>query len=149
MCNFVFVENLKETLKLGENLSQQLNPQSIVLLQGPIGAGKTSFVQGIARGLSISEDITSPTFALSHHYNSGKIPLIHLDLYRLEDVSSAKEVFFSEEEEALQSQAILVIEWPELIEPDIDNFWKKEISYAKNYGRNYEIRDPKNLLTFS
>ena len=145
----MFVENLFETLNLGEKLSQKLNPQSIVLLKGPIGAGKTSFVQGIARGLSISEDITSPTFALSHHYNSGKIPLIHLDLYRLENITSAKEVFFSEEEEALQSKAILVIEWPELIEPLIESFWKIEISYAKNFGRHYEIRDPKNLLTFS
>tara|TARA_B100001109_G_C18794971_1_gene442000 strand:- start:5 stop:442 length:438 start_codon:yes stop_codon:yes gene_type:complete len=145
----VFVENLIETFHLGEKLSQKLNPQSIVLLQGPIGAGKTSLVQGIAKGLSITEDITSPTFALSHHYSSGKIPLIHLDLYRIENISSAKEVFFSEEEEALQSQAILVVEWPELIEPIIDNFWKVEISYAKNYGRHYEIRDPKNLLTFS
>ena len=145
----MFVENLKETLNLGERISQKLNPQSIVLLKGPIGAGKTSFVQGIARGLSISEDITSPTFALSHHYSSGKIPLIHLDLYRLENSSSAKEVFFSEEEEALQREAILVIEWPELIEPLIKDFWKIEISYAKNYGRNYLIRDPKNFLTIS
>ena len=149
MNDFVFVENLKETLNLGEKLSHKLNPQSIVLLKGPIGAGKTSFVQGIAKGLSISEDITSPTFALSHHYSSGKIPLIHLDLYRLENSSSAKEVFFSEEEEAFQNKAILVIEWPELIEPLIKDFWKIEISYAKNYGRNYLIKDPKNLLTFS
>ena len=145
----MFIENLNETLYLGEKLAQKLNPESIVLLQGPIGAGKTSFVQGIAKGLSISEDITSPTFALSHHYNSGKIPLIHLDLYRLTNLASAKEVFFSEEEEALQSQAILVIEWPELIEPLIENFWKIEISYANNFGRHYKIRDPKNLLTFS
>ena len=145
----MFVENLEETLNLGKKLSQKLNPQSIVLLKGPIGAGKTSFVQGIARGLSISEDITSPTFALSHHYNSGKIPLIHLDLYRLEKVSSAKEVFFSEEEEAIQRQAILVIEWPELIEPLIENFWRININYAKNHGRHYEIREPKNFLTIS
>ena len=145
----MFIENLKDTLNLGEKLSHKLNPQSIVLLQGPIGAGKTSFVQGIAKGLSISEEITSPTFALSHHYNSGKIPLIHIDLYRLERVSAAKEVFFSEEEESIQKKAILVVEWPELIEPVIDNFWKIKISYAINSGRHYEIRDPKNLLTFS
>ena len=145
----MFIENFEETLNLGEKISHKLNSQSIVLLKGPIGAGKTSFVQGIAKGLCISEEVTSPTFAISHHYNSGKIPLIHLDLYRLEDISSAKEVFFSEEEEAVQRKAILVIEWPELIEPFIKDFWKIEISYAKNYGRHYEIRDPKNLLTFS
>jgi len=145
----VFVENLTETLDLGMKLSQKLNPQSIVLLNGPIGAGKTSFVQGIAQGLSISEDITSPTFALSHHYSSGRIPLVHIDLYRITNISAAREFFYSEEEEALQIQAILVIEWPELIEPLIENYLKVDISYAKNYGRNYEIRDPKNLLTFS
>ena len=145
----MFVENLKETLNLGGKFSQKLNPQSIVLIQGPIGAGKTSFVQGIAKGLSISEDVTSPTFALSHHYNSGKIPLIHIDLYRLNNIAAARELFFNEEEEAQLNQAILVIEWPELVEPIIDNFWKIKISYAKNFGRHYEIRDPKNLLTFS
>ena len=144
----MFIENLTETLNLGEKLSKKLNPKSIVLLQGPIGAGKTSFVQGIAKGLSITEDITSPTFALSHHYNSGKIPLIHLDLYRLDNINSAKEVFFSEEDEALQLEAIIVVEWPELIEPLIENFWKVEIKYGKNYGRHYEVRDPKNFLTF-
>ena len=144
----MFIENFTETINLGRKLAQELNPQSIVLLQGPIGAGKTSFVKGIAKELSISEDITSPTFALSHHYNSGKIPLIHLDLYRLDNSSMAKELYLAEEEEANQNKAILVIEWPELIQPIIDNYWKIEISYAKNYGRNYKIWDPKNSLTF-
>ena len=145
----MFVETYTETINLGRKFAQGLKPQSIVLLQGPIGAGKTSFVQGIAKELSISEDITSPTFALSHHYNSGKIPLIHLDLYRLEYSSMAQEFYLAEEEEANQNKAILVIEWPELIQPIIDNFWKIEISYAKNYGRNYKIWDPKNSLTFA
>ena len=145
----MFIGNLTETIKLGRKFAKGLNPQSIVLLQGPIGAGKTSFVQGIAEGLSISEDITSPTFALSHHYNSGTIPLFHLDLYRLENSLMAQEFFITEEEEANQIEAILVIEWPQLVEPIIDNFWKIEISYAKNSGRNYKIWDPKNSLTFS
>ena len=145
----MFVENLSETIKLGKQFSKELDSQSIVLLQGPIGAGKTSFVKGIAEGLSISEDITSPTFALSHHYNSGKIPLFHLDLYRIKNSLLAKEVYIEEEEEANKNEAILVIEWPQLIETIIDNFWKIEISYAKNSGRNYKIWDPKNLLTFS
>ena len=145
----MFVGNLAETIQLGRKFAQGLNPKSIVLLDGPIGAGKTSFVQGIGKGLSILEDITSPTFALSNHYNSGTIPLIHLDLYRLENSLMAKEFFIAEEEEANQNEAILVIEWPQLVEPIIDNFWKIEISYANNWGRNYKIWDPKNLLTFS
>ena len=145
----MFVENFTETINLGRKFAQELNPQSIVLLKGPIGAGKTSFVKGIAKELSISEDITSPTFALSHHYNSGEIPLIHMDLYRLDNSSMAKELYLAEEEEAHQNKAILVIEWPELIQPIIDNFWKIEISYAKDFGRNYKIWDPKNALTFA
>ena len=68
----MFVENLQETLNLGEKISHKLNPQSIVLLKGPIGAGKTSLYKELQRAI-YSEDITSPTFALSHHYNSGKI----------------------------------------------------------------------------
>ena len=67
----MFVETYTETINLGRKFARVLKPQSIVLLQGPIGSGKTSFVQGIAKELSIAEDITSPTFALSHHYNSG------------------------------------------------------------------------------
>ena len=140
----MFVENLSETIKLGKKFAQSLKPLSIVLLKGPIGAGKTSFVQGIAKGLSIAEDITSPTFALSHHYHSGTIPLMHLDLYRLESSSIAMEFFLSEEEEAYQNNGILVIEWPHLIKPIIDNYWEIEIDYAKNFGRNYTISDPKN-----
>ena len=145
----MFVANLKETINLGKKFAQRLNPYSIVLLEGPIGSGKTSFVQGIADGLSISEDITSPTFALSHHYVSGTIPLIHIDLYRLENSLMAQEFFITEEEEAYINKAIMVIEWPQLIEPIIDNFWKIEISYAKNYGRDYTIWDNKNSLTSS
>ena len=144
----MFVENLKDTLKLGKKFAQCLNPESIILLQGPIGVGKTSFVQGIASGLSIEEDITSPTFSLSHHYSSGTIPLIHIDLYRLENRVLAREFFLSEEEEAIQNEAIMIIEWPELIEPLLNNFWKIEISYAEKFGRNYKIWDPKNSLTF-
>ena len=117
------------------------------LLQGPMGSRKTTFVQGIAKGLFIEQEITSPTFALSHHYNSGKIPLIHIDLYRLEDSFIAREFFISEEEEALQNEAIMVIEWPELIKPLLNNFWKIEISYATKFGRNYKIWDTKNSLT--
>ena len=144
----MFVENLKETIQLGKKFAQVLYPKSIVLLQGPLGAGKTSFVQGIAEGLCIKEEVTSPTFSLSNHYITGTIPLIHMDLYRLEESLIAQEFFASEEEEAIENESIIVIEWPELIKPVLNNFWRIEISYAINIGRNYKIWDPKNSLTF-
>ena len=143
----MFVENLTETILLGKEFAQKLDPKSIVLLEGPIGSGKTSFVKGIAEGLLITDQVTSPTFALSHHYKSGKIPLIHMDLYRLENKFSAIEFFAEEEEEANEIGAILVIEWPQLIKPSIDKYWKIEINYNEDFGRNYTIWDPKNSLT--
>ncbi len=135
----MFLENLSETLLFGKNFAQNLKPLSILLLKGPIGAGKTSFVQGIANGLLINESITSPTFALSQHYYSGKIPLIHMDFYRLKDKLSAEELFLEEEEELNQNGGIMVIEWPEIILPVIGMYTLIEFSYGKEFGRYYKI----------
>tara|TARA_B100000609_G_scaffold141446_1_gene113555 strand:+ start:446 stop:868 length:423 start_codon:yes stop_codon:yes gene_type:complete len=140
----VFLENLSETILFGKEFAQRLKPFSILLLKGPIGSGKTSFVQGIAEGLSIDESITSPTFALSHHYYSGKLPLIHMDLYRLKDSLSAEELFLEEEEELNQNGGIMIIEWPELIIPIIEIYLLVEFSYGKEFGRFYKIIDHTN-----
>ena len=138
----MFLSSTSETIKFGKIFTKNLKPKSIVLLKGPIGAGKTSFVQGIGEGLSIKETITSPTFALSHHYQSGLIYLIHMDLYRIENSLSAKELFLEEEEELEANNGILIIEWPELILPMIDNYWMIEINYADPFGRNFQIWEP-------
>ena len=140
----MYLESLSETILFGKNFAKKLKPHSIVLLKGPIGAGKTSFVQGLGEGLSIKESITSPTFALSHHYYSGEIPLIHMDLYRLNDSLAAEELFLEEEEELNQNKGIMIIEWPELILPFIDSYWLIEISYGKECGRYYKIIDNQN-----
>ena len=113
--------DLQATLELGANLARlwlDLPPEArpILLLEGDLGAGKTSLVQGIARGLGIGEPITSPSFALAHRY-SGLLQgrptqLVHLDLYRLEQPASADELFFQEEEEAQALGALLAVEWP-------------------------------------
>ena len=113
----MFIGNLQETIEFGKKFAKELNPKSIILLQGPIGAGKTSFVQGIAEGLCIKEDITSPTFSLSHHYDSGTIPLIHMDLYRLEESLIAQEFFASEEEEAIENESIIAVSYTHLTLP--------------------------------
>ncbi len=138
----MFLRSTSETIKFGKDFTKNLKAKSILLLKGPIGAGKTSFVQGIGEGLSIKETITSPTFALSHHYQSGLRYLIHMDLYRIENSLSAKELFLEEEEELEATNGILIIEWPELVLPIIDNYWLIEINYADRYGRNFQIWEP-------
>jgi len=141
----VLLENLSATILFGENFAKKLPPLSKVLIKGPIGAGKTSLVQGIGKGLAIKENITSPTFALSHHYSSGTKPLIHMDLYRLENDLAAKELFLEEEEELSISEGILVVEWPELILPLVDFYWLIKIDYAKDAGRFLKIYEPKSF----
>jgi len=139
----VFFKNTSETIAFGKDFVTNLKPKSIVILKGPIGAGKTSFVKGIGQGLCIKESITSPTFSLSNHYGSGSMHLIHMDLYRIENSLSAKELFIEEEEELETNNGLLIIEWPELIEPILEIYWKIEINYAFKDGRNFNIYEPK------
>ena len=141
----MLLQNLEETIKFGNNFSLKLKAKSKILLKGQIGTGKTSLVKGIAQGLEIKESITSPTFALSHHYDSGKIPLIHMDLYRLENTLSAEELFLEEEEELEQNNGIMVIEWPEKIISLVQDYWLIEINYTEGSGRKLKIYDPCNL----
>ena len=138
----MFLKSTSETISFGKEFVTNLKPKSIIILKGPIGAGKTSFVQGIGQGLCIKESITSPTFALSHHYESGSMHLIHMDLYRIESSSSAKELFIEEEEELETNNGLLIVEWPELIEPILEIYWKIEINYNDKYGRNLNIYEP-------
>ena len=138
----MFLKNISETIAFGKNFVTNLEPQSIVILKGPIGAGKTSFVQGIGQGLCIKESITSPTFSLSNHYGSGSMYLIHMDLYRIESSLSARELFIEEEEELEIHKGLLIIEWPELVEPILEKYWEIEINYASQDGRNFNIYEP-------
>ena len=139
----MFLKNLSETISFGKDFVANLKPKSIIILKGPIGAGKTSFVQGIGQGLYIKESITSPTFALSHHYESGSMYLIHMDLYRIESSLSARELFIEEEEELEINNGVLFIEWPELVEPILESYWKIEIDYTYKEGREFKIYEPK------
>ena len=139
----MFLKNTSQTISFGKDFVKNLKPKSIIILKGPIGAGKTSFVQGMGQGLCIKESITSPTFALSHHYESGSMHLIHMDLYRIESSISAKELFIQEEEELETKNGLLIVEWPELIESILETYWKIEINYAEKEGRNFKIYEPK------
>ncbi len=138
-------------MKFGESLANQLRYTKILLLDGPLGAGKTSLVKGIGKGLGINEPITSPTFALAHHYLTGTRALLHLDLYRLEDETAANELFIEEEEISNQLNGLIVIEWPSRLNLVIDDACRMRISYLSNEGREVELisssKDSKNVCT--
>lgn len=75
----------EETMAIGARLAQDANPDDCIVLTGDLGAGKTHFTKGFAAGLGITEEVTSPTFAIVEEYPSGRVPLLHWDLYRLEN----------------------------------------------------------------
>ena len=139
--------DLEATQALGTELVQQLPAEAILLLQGPLGAGKTSLVQGIALALGIGEPITSPTFALAQHYTDGNPPLIHLDLYRLEQPSTADDLFLQEDEEAKAIGAFMAVEWPERLSLALPEAWQLRLSHTKDGGRHAQLTSPKKAST--
>ena len=141
-----FLETLETTRALGRLLARELPTGAILLLSGPLGAGKTSLVQGLAEGLGISEAITSPTFALAQHYPQGEPKLVHLDLYRLEQPASADELFLQEEEEARDTGALMAVEWPERLGLDLAEAWHLELRHAGE-GRRAQLTAPRNAST--
>ena len=97
-------------------------------------------MQGLARGLGITEPVTSPTFALAQHYPESKPKLIHIDLYRLEQKESANELFLQEEEESRANNALMAIEWPERLSLELPEAWRLELLYEKEGRRARLIR---------
>ena len=134
------LEGLEATRALGRWLVEQPDRPSLLLLKGPLGAGKTSLIQGIAAALGIDEPITSPTFALSQHYPQGSPPLVHLDLYRLERPAAANDLFLQEEEEALGMGALLVVEWPERLSLALPDAWTLTLAHHSSGGRRATLR---------
>ena len=143
----IHLPDLEATQALGTELVQQLPAEAILLLQGPLGAGKTSLVQGIALALSIGEPITSPTFALAQHYTDGNPPLIHLDLYRLEQPSTADDLFLQEDEEAKAIGAFMAVEWPERLSLELPEAWQLRLSHTEDGGRHAQLTSPKKAST--
>lgn len=107
-----------KTQSLGEKIGRMLDSKFIIGLSGELGSGKTSFVQGLARGLDVPESyyITSPTYSLIHEY-PGRIPLFHIDLYR---IMSRDEIEGTGLYEILDRLGIFAIEWPDYVINDLD-----------------------------
>ncbi|MBE9126166.1 MULTISPECIES: tRNA (adenosine(37)-N6)-threonylcarbamoyltransferase complex ATPase subunit type 1 TsaE [unclassified Coleofasciculus] len=138
MTKFVLAD-AEATRSLGVSLGQSLPAGSVILLEGDLGAGKTTLVQGIGEGLGIRDAIVSPTFTLINEYPQGRIPLYHLDLYRLQ----------SEEVEALNLESywegiemplgIVAIEWAERLLYLPPNYLHIYLKYSAEGGRQAEL----------
>lgn len=102
-----------ETRRIGEALGARLGPGDVVACIGELGAGKTCFLQGLARGLGVVEPVTSPTFVLLNHYR-GRLPVYHLDAYRTESLTEILDLGI---EEILGGGGVTVIEWAEKLLP--------------------------------
>ncbi len=109
------LENQQATQKLGEKLAEKLLPNDVILLKGDLGAGKTTFIQGLGVGLGITEPIVSPTFTLINEYPEGKIPLYHIDVYRL-STEQIKYLHLENYWEGIEVEVgITAIEWANLL----------------------------------
>ena len=106
----VVTESAAETRLLGEKLARKLKPGDVVLLEGELGAGKSELARGVARGLGVTEMLTSPSFTILNVYESGSCPLYHFDWYRLE---SEDELYELGMDEYLGGNGIALVEWPE------------------------------------
>jgi tRNA threonylcarbamoyladenosine biosynthesis protein TsaE len=100
-----------ETRALGERIAARLQPGDVLLLEGGLGAGKSELTRGIAKGLGVTETVTSPSFTILNVYDSGRCPLYHFDWYRLE---SAEELYELGMDEYLGGDGIAAVEWPDM-----------------------------------
>ncbi|MBR6414374.1 MAG: tRNA (adenosine(37)-N6)-threonylcarbamoyltransferase complex ATPase subunit type 1 TsaE [Oscillospiraceae bacterium] len=107
-----------ETEALGAKLAAVLQPGDVIAYLGDLGAGKTAFTRGLARGLGIVEAVTSPTYTLVNEYLDGRLPLFHFDMYRLRD---ADELFDLGWEDYLARQGICAVEWSENVWEALEN----------------------------
>ncbi len=128
-------KNAEETLDIGMRLGQTLQSGDVLALYGGLGAGKTVFAKGIAKGLGISEEVTSPTFTLLRQYQ-GRLALCHFDLYRIEDDQELEHIGFYD---YLGGDNVCVIEWPENA-PELFATIRVNIAGSGDEERRIEIK---------
>ena len=107
-----------ETEAIAKKLADLLQPGTVIAYKGDLGAGKTAFTRGLARGLGITEPVTSPTYTIVNEYTSGKMPLFHFDMYRL---SSSDDLFDIGWEDYLERGGVCAVEWSENVADAMEN----------------------------
>ena len=127
----------QETFARGERLAPTLRPGTFVLLHGDLGAGKTAFVRGLAEGLGVSRDeVSSPTFTLIQEYRGGRLPLFHVDLYRIDDPREFDELGLDE----IAEDGVLAIEWADRYPGPPHNAVRVSIAHAGESQRSSRVR---------
>lgn len=111
-------QSAAETEALGEKLAQRLQGGEVIAFTGDLGAGKTAFTRGLARGLGITDRVTSPTFTIVNEYEGGRLPLFHFDMYRL---SSSDELYDIGWEDYLARGGVCAVEWSEIVEDALES----------------------------
>lgn len=101
-----------QTAQIAGEIAKGAAPGMVICLDGDLGTGKTVFTQGFARGLGITEPVSSPTFTIVQIYEEGRLPLYHFDVYRIEDIEEMEEIGY---EDYFYGQGVCLIEWSERI----------------------------------
>ncbi|MDQ0148756.1 tRNA (adenosine(37)-N6)-threonylcarbamoyltransferase complex ATPase subunit type 1 TsaE [Eubacterium multiforme] len=131
------VNSIYETTKLGNALGKLLNPGDIICLTGDLGTGKTHITKGIAKGLGIDENITSPTFTIVNEYDSGRIKLYHFDVYRVSDPDEIYAIGF---DDYIFGNGVSIIEWANYIEEILPKdylhiYIQKDLTKGEDYRK--------------
>ena len=126
----------EETIRFAANLAAKSKPGDVYTLTGDLGVGKTVFAKGFAKGLGVTEPVTSPTFTIVQEYLSGRLPFFHFDVYRIADPDEMEETGFYD---YLDRGGVVLIEWAELIE-DILPFPRTSIKIEKDLNGDDDYR---------
>lgn len=129
----MLIRSEKEMLEYGKKIGQSLNSSTVFELLGDVGAGKTTLTRGIADGLGVAEDVTSPSFTISKEYQGEKLRLVHFDFYRLEDPG----IMADDLAEEIQSpNTVVIVEWGQSVADLLpENHRKIEVKYLDENTR--------------
>ena len=140
----ILTNSEEETSAAGERLAVRLKPGDVLLLHGDLGAGKTAFVRGLARGLGAPpDDVSSPTFTIVQEYRGGRLPMYHVDLYRLNDAREIDDLGLEE----ITADGVLAIEWAEKMPRPVRGAIVVRLTHVADDVRNLTIQLPDYPIT--